>query len=177
MSKIYLGLGTNIGDTEKNLEQALLCLSENITILKKSSVYETEPVGFKDQPWFLNMVIEAETNLPPNELLLFTQSVERGMKRVKTIVNGPRIIDIDILLYGGERIDAAGLKIPHPRMRERAFVMVPLFEISPELVIFGESMKDIMTYFSGERCSKISPQRRMCTRFERLHLIGQYEKN
>jgi 2-amino-4-hydroxy-6-hydroxymethyldihydropteridine diphosphokinase len=154
MSRVYLGLGTNLGDTEKNLEQALRRLSKNITILKKSSVYETEPVGFKDQPWFLNMVIEAETDLSPSELLGVTQGIERDMKRVKTIVNGPRIIDIDILLYGGERIDAAGLKIPHPRMRERAFVMVPLFEISPELVIFGKSIKDIMTDFSGETVRK-----------------------
>jgi 2-amino-4-hydroxy-6-hydroxymethyldihydropteridine diphosphokinase len=154
MSKIYLGLGTNLGDTEKNLKQALRRLSVNITILKISSVYDTEPVGFKDQPWFLNMVIEAETDMPPNELILFTQGIERGMKRVKTIVNGPRIIDIDILLYGDECIDAAGLTIPHPRMRERAFVMVPLFEISPELVIFGESIKDIMADFSGEKIRK-----------------------
>ncbi|MDR1247025.1 MAG: 2-amino-4-hydroxy-6-hydroxymethyldihydropteridine diphosphokinase [Clostridiales Family XIII bacterium] len=155
MSRIYLGLGTNLGDTESNLEQALYCLSEKITILKKSSLYETEPVGFKDQPWFLNMVVEAETDLSPNGLLRFVQSTEKRMKRVKTIVNGPRIIDIDILLYDDERVDAEGLIIPHPRMTERAFVMVPLREISPGLVISGKSISDIMSGFSGERIRKV----------------------
>jgi 2-amino-4-hydroxy-6-hydroxymethyldihydropteridine diphosphokinase len=154
MSRVYLGLGTNLGDTERNLEQALRYLSEKVTILKKSSLYETEPVGFKDQPWFLNMVAEAETDLSPSELICFTQDTEKRMKRVKTIVNGPRIIDIDILLYDDERVDAEGLTIPHPRMRERAFVMVPLYEISPELVISGKSIAAIMADFSGERIRK-----------------------
>jgi 2-amino-4-hydroxy-6-hydroxymethyldihydropteridine diphosphokinase len=154
MSRVYLGLGTNLGDTENNLDRALRRLSENITILKKSSLYETEPVGFKDQAWFLNMVVEAETNLSPSELLGVTQGIERDMKRVKTVVNGPRIIDIDILLYDDERVDAAGLTIPHLRMQERAFVMVPLLEISPELVISGKSIRDIMADFSGEKIRK-----------------------
>jgi 2-amino-4-hydroxy-6-hydroxymethyldihydropteridine diphosphokinase len=154
MSKIYLGLGTNLGGTESNLEQALQLLSENITILKKSSRYETEPVGFKDQPWFLNMVVEAETGLPPEDLLCFTQGIEKQMKRVKTIVNGPRIIDIDILLYGDESVETENLVIPHPRMTQRAFVMVPLYEISPELIISGKSIKDIMANFSGEKINK-----------------------
>jgi 2-amino-4-hydroxy-6-hydroxymethyldihydropteridine diphosphokinase len=156
MSKIYLGLGTNLGDTESNLEQALNFLSEKITIIKKSSLYETEPVGFKDQPWFLNMVVEAETGLAPEDLLYFTQSIEKQMKRVKTIVNGPRIIDIDILLYGNERVKTENLVIPHPRMTQRAFVMVPLYEISPELIISGKSVKDIMVNFSGEKIRKLS---------------------
>jgi 2-amino-4-hydroxy-6-hydroxymethyldihydropteridine diphosphokinase len=154
MSRVYLGLGTNLGDTESNLDRALRSLSEKITILKKSSLYETEPVGFKDQPWFLNMVAEAETDLSPSGLLGVTQGIERDMKRVRTIINGPRIIDIDILLYGDEHIDAEGLTIPHPRMQERAFVMVPLLEISPGLVISGKSIKEIMADFSGEKIRK-----------------------
>jgi 2-amino-4-hydroxy-6-hydroxymethyldihydropteridine diphosphokinase len=154
MNRGDLGLGPYLGDTASNLDRALRHLSENITILKKSSLYETEPVGFKDQPWFLNMVVEAETDLSPSELLGVTQGIEKDMKRVKTIVNGPRIIDIDILLYNDERVDAEGLTIPHPRMRERAFVMVPLLEISPELVISGKSIKDIMADFSGEKIRK-----------------------
>jgi 2-amino-4-hydroxy-6-hydroxymethyldihydropteridine diphosphokinase len=154
MSKIYLGLGTNLGDKERNLEQALRFLSEKIAILKKSSFYETAPVGFKDQPWFLNAVIEGETRLPPDGLLRFTQGTESRMKRVRTIVNGPRIIDIDILLYGDEEIETENLTIPHPRMLQRAFVMVPLYEISSELTIFGESIKEIMENFSGEAIRK-----------------------
>jgi 2-amino-4-hydroxy-6-hydroxymethyldihydropteridine diphosphokinase len=143
-----------MGDMEANLDRALCLLSERIKILKSSSLYETEPVGFKDQPWFLNMVIEAETDLPPLSLLCVTQGVEREMKRIKTIVNGPRIIDVDILLYNDERIEAEELVIPHPRMLQRAFVMTPLYEISPELVISGQHIKDIMANLSGEKINK-----------------------
>ena len=154
MSKIYLSLGTNIGDKDKNLEQAVQFLSEKVIILKKSSLYETEPVGFNNQPWFLNMVIKGETDLSPGDLLCFTQSIERSMKRIKTIVNGPRIIDIDILLYGNEKIETENLQIPHPRMRNRAFVMVPLYEISPDLIISCKNIKDIMENFRGEKIMK-----------------------
>jgi 2-amino-4-hydroxy-6-hydroxymethyldihydropteridine diphosphokinase len=154
MSKIYLGLGTNLGDRERNLEQALRFLSEEVKILKKSSLYETEPVGFAAQPWFLNAVIEGETRLPPYDLLRFTQGIEIRMKRVKTAVNGPRIIDIDILLYGDEEVETEDLTIPHQRMLQRAFVMVPLYEISSELTIFGKRIKEIMENFSGEAIRK-----------------------
>ena len=154
MSKIYLSLGANLGDKEGNLEHALRLLSGEVAILKKSSLYETEPVGFKDQPWFLNMVVEGDTNLSPENLLSLTQGIEHEMKRVKTIVNGPRIIDIDILLYEDVAIESELLTIPHPRMLERAFVMVPLYEISPELMLSGKSIKDIMEHFSGEEINK-----------------------
>lgn len=154
MSKVYLSLGTNLGDKESNLKHALLLLSEEVKILKTSSLYETEPVGFKDQPWFLNMVFEGDTDLSPSDLLCFTKSIESEMKRIKTIVNGPRIIDIDILLYDDEKIETENLIIPHPRMLERAFAMVPLYEISSDLIIFGKSINDIMKNFNGEKISK-----------------------
>lgn len=154
MSKIYLSLGTNLGDKECNLEQALCLLSKEVTIRKKSSFYETEPVGFQDQPWFLNMVLEGETDLSVRDLLRFTQSIESEMKRIKTIVNGPRIIDVDILLYDDEIIETENLIIPHPRMLERAFVMVPLYEISSDLIIFGKSIEEMMANFSGEIINK-----------------------
>jgi 2-amino-4-hydroxy-6-hydroxymethyldihydropteridine diphosphokinase len=154
MSKVYLSLGANLGDKESNLEHALRLLSGEVAILKKSSLYETEPVGFKDQPWFLNMVVEGDTDLSPEDLLSLTQSIEHEMKRVKTIVNGPRIIDIDILLYEDVAIETELLTIPHPRMLKRAFVMVPLYEISPELMLPGKSIKDIMEHFSGEKINK-----------------------
>jgi 2-amino-4-hydroxy-6-hydroxymethyldihydropteridine diphosphokinase len=154
MSRIYLSLGTNLGKKESNLEQAIRLLSEEIAIRKKSSLYETEPVGFSDQPWFLNMVAEGETDLLPDDLLGFTQSIESRMKRVKTIVNGPRIIDVDILLYDDMKIETERLVIPHPRMLERAFVMVPLYEIAPELMLSGKSLIEIMDHFSGEKIYK-----------------------
>ncbi|OLS01903.1 2-amino-4-hydroxy-6-hydroxymethyldihydropteridine diphosphokinase [Tissierella creatinophila] len=155
MNKVYLGLGSNIGDSKRNIESALLLLSKKVNILNKSSYYETEPVGFKDQPWFLNMVIEGETSLNPRELLDFTQSIERDMKRVKTIVNGPRIIDVDILIYGDIKMESENLIIPHPRMHERAFVMVPMFELAPKLVINNIPIGDIMKNFKGEEIRKV----------------------
>ena len=155
MNKIYLSLGTNLGDKKDNIEHALQLLTAKVKILKISSYYETEPVGFKDQPWFLNIVIEGETNLLPSELLIFTQSIEHEMKRIKTIINGPRIIDVDILLYEDEKIETENLVIPHPRMKERAFVMVPLSEISPEHTIQGEKISDILKNLMGEKIKKV----------------------
>lgn len=154
MSKIYLSLGTNLGNKKENLTYAVQLLSEKINILKTSSFYETEPVGYKDQPWFMNIVVEGITHLSPEDLLVFTQSIEQAMKRVKTIVNGPRIIDVDILLYESVKINTETLIIPHPRMTERAFVMYPLFEISPELLIEGKSLKNMMENFKGEEIKK-----------------------
>ncbi len=155
MSKIYLSLGTNLGNKKENLTYAVQLLSEKINILKTSSFYETEPVGYKDQPWFMNIVVEGTTHLSPEDLLVFTQSIEQAMKRVKTIVNGPRIIDVDILLYESVNINTETLIIPHPRMTERAFVMYPLFEISPDLIIDGKSLKNMMESFKGEEIKRL----------------------
>ena len=154
MNKIYLGLGSNIGDTKKNIETAISMLSKKVNIKDKSSYYETEPVDFKDQPWFLNIVIEGETNLRVEELLNFTQSVESDMKRVKTFLNGPRIIDVDILLYNDVNIASERLTVPHPRMYERAFVMVPLFELSKDLIINDISIEDIIKKLKGKETIK-----------------------
>ncbi len=154
MSRIYLSIGTNLGEKEKNIEHALQLLSNEIKIRKTSSLYETEPVGFKDQPWFLNMVLKGDTDLPPEELLRFTKGIESEMKRVKTIINGPRIIDVDILLYDDEKIETEELTVPHPRMLQRAFVMIPLYEISPELTICSNSIKEMMKDFKGEKVQK-----------------------
>lgn len=155
MSNIYLSLGTNLGDKEDNLERALFLLSEKVTIIKRSSYYETEPVGFQDQPWFLNIVVEGETNLSPQELLIFIKDIERNMKRVKTFVNGPRIIDVDILLYDNIRMETDSLTIPHPRMFSRAFVIVPLSEIAPDLILSGQKLQDILKMLHGEQIRKI----------------------
>lgn len=155
MSKIYLSLGTNLGNKKENLTYAVQLLSEKIDILKTSSFYETEPVGYKDQPWFMNIVVEGTTHLSPEDLLVFTQSIEQAMKRVKTIVNGPRIIDVDILLYESVKLNTETLIIPHPRMTERAFVMYPLFEISPDLIIDGKSLKNMMESFKGEEIKRL----------------------
>lgn len=134
MKTVYLGLGSNVGDREKNLRKAIEQLAApNLRVVRVSSTYETEPIGFAAQHWFLNLVVEAETELFPMQLLSRTIKIERSLGRVRTIKNGPRTIDIDILLYGKTVIHTATLEIPHPRMAERRFVLAPLAELAPDL--------------------------------------------
>ena len=139
MPLAYLGLGSNLGDRRANIERALELLGEEPTIkvIRVSSFYETEPVGYTDQPDFINAVACVETELPPRELLRAIMSVETKMGRVRTIRWGPRVIDIDILMYDDQQVDEEGLQIPHPRMMERKFVLEPLAEIAPDLVLPG----------------------------------------
>ena len=135
----YLGLGGNLGDRLAALTEALALLdaAPGMRRIACSSVYETEPWGVTDQPRFLNLVVGFDTTLLPTELLALCQSVERKVGRTATYRWGPRLIDIDVLLYGNETVSMTtpDLQIPHPRMQERAFVMVPLAEIAPDLVI------------------------------------------
>ena len=130
---IYLSLGSNLGDREANLARATGALSRlGVRVSRCSSIYETEPVDFLSQPWFLNCLIEAETSLAPGELLGKLQSVEQELGRQKGLTRGPRIIDLDILFYGDEAIHEAGIEIPHPRLANRRFVLIPLVELAPE---------------------------------------------
>lgn len=131
---IYLSLGSNLGDRAANLEGAIEALAGiGVRVLRRSSVYETEPVDFLAQPWFLNGVVEAETSLAPRQLLDKLQGIERKLGSRKLVPSGPRIIDLDILFYGAEVIHEVGMEIPHPRLGERNFVLVPLAELAPEL--------------------------------------------
>jgi 2-amino-4-hydroxy-6-hydroxymethyldihydropteridine diphosphokinase len=156
MHKVYFSLGSNIGETRKNLTEALDALKEHVNITAVSSFYETEPVGYKDQNWFLNIAVAGETSLAPYDLLAFTQSIEQGMGRVKLIRFGPRNIDVDILLYDDLSINDEKLTIPHPRMCERAFVVEPLFEIAPDLSIGGKKLADIRAQLKGEEIRKLT---------------------
>lgn len=134
MAEVFLSLGTNIGDRFYNLQMAvskISCLKATI-ILKISSIYETAPIGYQEQDDFYNIVVKLETELPPKELLFAVLAIENEMGRVRTIVNGPRIIDIDILFYENEIYNDSDLILPHQRMMERAFVLVPLSEICEE---------------------------------------------
>jgi 2-amino-4-hydroxy-6-hydroxymethyldihydropteridine diphosphokinase len=134
MTTVYLALGSNIGDRQKNLRQAVRLLSESgIAIAKISSIYETEPVDFLDQAWFLNAVLVAQTNLSASELLSTLRRIESQMGSKKAFAKGPRLIDLDILLYGNDTIATADLQVPHPRMLLRNFVLIPLAEIAPAL--------------------------------------------
>ena len=135
MSKtVYLGLGSNIGDRVGHLRRALDELqSRDLRLVRVSSLYETEPVGLREQAWFLNQVAEFETELFPLQLLQRLQRIERLLGRKRLLLNGPRTIDIDILLYANAVVDATELQVPHPRYRERRFVLEPLTELNPKL--------------------------------------------
>ena len=133
----YLGLGSNLGNREENIGHALAMLAGEVSLEAVSSIYETEPVGYREQPLFLNLVCRIATALSPEELLGLAKDVEAGMGRVASFVNAPRPIDIDIIVYGNVIMETQELTIPHPRLKERAFVLVPLSEIAPDLVIPG----------------------------------------
>lgn len=134
MKTAFLSLGSNLGDRAQNLRRAIeLLASPKLLIQRVSPVYETEPVGLADQPMYLNAAIEIATTLFPKQLLHRAQSVEQQLGRKRTMVNGPRIIDIDILLYAGTVMATEELTIPHPRYRERRFVLAPLVDLSPDL--------------------------------------------
>lgn len=132
---VYLGIGSNLGQREENCLKAIELLGKKgIIIIKRSSLYRTEPWGVREQPDFINMVVEAETELSPDDLLRVIKEIEREMGRVETFRWGPRIIDIDILLYNDMVYEGPELRIPHPLMHEREFVLIPLCEIAPEKI-------------------------------------------
>lgn len=134
MKTVYLGLGSNIGNREENLRDALARLeAPDLRVRRVSSTYETEPYGYTEQRWFLNLVAEVETDLFPMQLLSRIGKIEHALGRVRTVRNGPRTIDIDILFYGRAVMPGAQLEIPHPRLAERRFVLAPLAELAPDL--------------------------------------------
>jgi 2-amino-4-hydroxy-6-hydroxymethyldihydropteridine diphosphokinase len=131
---VYISLGSNVGDRAANLRAAVERLGETGSIQAKSGFYETEPVELRDQPWFLNSVIGLETSLSPIALLKRVLAIEQEMGRIRMRDKGPRSIDIDILLFGNDVVEEQGLKIPHPAMHQRRFVLEPLAEIAPEVL-------------------------------------------
>lgn len=134
MTTAYIGLGSNMGDRKSNLDDALRLLDEadGVRVVKASSYLETEPVGYVEQGLFLNAAAEVETELPPEGLLAVCHEIENRLGRIRTVRWGPRTIDLDILLYGDMVIDSESLKVPHPLMHEREFVLGPLNEIAPD---------------------------------------------
>ena len=131
---MYLSLGSNLGDRENQLREAIRRLdAADVHVLRESSIRETEPHDVRDQPWFLNMVVEAETELFPKQLLARIQRIESEMGRRRVVPKGPRTIDIDILFYGNALVKSAELEIPHPRIPQRRFVLEPLAELAPDL--------------------------------------------
>lgn len=150
MSIAYIGLGSNVGDRIGYVQQAhkLLDDTEGVKVLNTSSLYETEPVGFEDQEWFINACVKIETILSPEELLSQCQRIESQLGRVrypKCPEWGPRAIDLDILIYDDKIVATSALQIPHPRLDQRAFALVPLLELAPDLIhpIFGKTILEI----------------------------------
>lgn len=147
MTWAYVGLGANVGNRRENLDRAveLLAAEPGVRVLAVSSVRETDPVGYEDQPRFLNAACALETELRPRELLERLLAIERALGRERAGPRfGPRTIDLDLLLYGNETLDEPGLTVPHPRLAERLFVLEPLYELAPDLVLpDGRAVRDL----------------------------------
>lgn len=145
LKKVYLSIGSNLGDRAGNLRKAIERLGELGNLVAVSSVYETEPVNFTAQPWFLNLVLALETEMMPMQLLGRLQKIEVDMGRRRMVQKGPRNIDLDILLFGRSIVDTPRLVIPHPAMHERRFVLEPLLEIAPDVrhPVFKRTVREL----------------------------------
>jgi 2-amino-4-hydroxy-6-hydroxymethyldihydropteridine diphosphokinase len=148
MKTAYIGIGSNIGDSQRNCHEAIekIAAIDGCRVMSVSSFYLTEPVGVKTQEWYINGVVSISTAMPVHDLLNALLQVEANMGRVRTVKWGPRIIDLDILLFGQDIIDETDLKIPHPMMHLRKFVMAPLAELAPEIVhpVLGKTMTELL---------------------------------
>jgi len=155
---VFLSLGSNLGNRRVQIERGISALEQTaLTRVARSSFYETEPVDLEEQPWFANQVVRGATRLSPLELLAECQRIERALGRTPTVRFGPRILDIDILLYGRLIMEQEGLVIPHPRMRERRFVLIPLLEIAPELTDPRDEEKYAKTLERLDEGKKVLP--------------------
>lgn len=163
MHTIYLALGANLGDRRRNLSAALQQLRDIMDISAVSSIYETEPVGYIDQPNFFNMVCSGKTGLSVQDFLLHAKAIEASLGRQVTFRNGPRPIDIDILFYDDLNITQSDISVPHPRMAERAFVLVPLAEIAPDKIDprSGQTVMELLNSVSRDGVTNIAPNLRI----------------
>ncbi|AGA90246.1 2-amino-4-hydroxy-6-hydroxymethyldihydropteridine pyrophosphokinase [Thioflavicoccus mobilis 8321] len=157
MATVYLSLGTNLGDRARNLECAIACLTEVLDALVLSPVYETDPWGFNDQPDFYNLCLRGETMLEARALLYLLKGIERAIGRGKGTVWGPRLIDIDLLFYDDLVIDEPTLTVPHPHIRGRPFVLIPLLEVAEDLEhpVLGHSIRGLAAEVDAARVRRL----------------------
>ena len=160
MSTVYIALGSNLGNRAQNLRDAITLLSPKVVVEELSPIYETEPHYITSQPSFYNAVLRAKTDLSPEDMLIFLKGVEEKVGRTATFRNGPRVIDLDIILYDDMHADSPTLSIPHPRMHERTFVLTPLADIAPELMhpILNLSIRDLLRRLPVSRIVRTSIQ-------------------
>jgi 2-amino-4-hydroxy-6-hydroxymethyldihydropteridine diphosphokinase len=162
MSRAYLALGGNVGDSRAILDRAvaMLCDGPDVSLLARSSDYRTAPWGVTDQAPFINLCIAVETSLAPHPLLARAHEVERALGRDRTREQrwGPRSADIDIITYDGVSLNDKDLIVPHPRLFERAFVLIPLAEIAPDLIVAGTRIADAATRFKDDKIEKLPPR-------------------
>jgi 2-amino-4-hydroxy-6-hydroxymethyldihydropteridine diphosphokinase len=160
MKTAYLSLGSNLGDRGAHLREAIDRLNQaQARVTRVSPVYETEPMDLKDQGWFLNLAAEVETELFPMQLLARISRIEYEMGRRRTVLKGPRVIDIDILLYARTVVQSPKLEIPHPRMTERRFVLAPLADLAPEArhPVTRRSVREMLADIQGQQIRKLGP--------------------
>ncbi len=155
--KYIIGIGTNIGDRKINIEKAIDAFNSvpKTAVLRRSSLYETEPVGYAEQQNFYNACFEIESELEPNEILGVCLGIEAGFGRVREIKNGPRILDLDVILAENEKIETANLTVPHPRYNERRFVMIPLLELFPDGVAYGIKFSHHLLGIKGQAIKEL----------------------
>ncbi len=160
MHTVFLALGSNLGDRAANLRAAIEAVKPEVQIINCSAVYETPPWGYTDQPKFLNQVVEGETSLSPEELLEHIKEIEVRLGRQETFQFGPRIIDLDIIFFDDQVIDSPPLIIPHPRMAERGFVLIPLADLAPQFQhpILGDSVSDLLSKVDQAGVVMFSPK-------------------
>jgi 2-amino-4-hydroxy-6-hydroxymethyldihydropteridine diphosphokinase len=158
MTAVYVGMGANLGEPRAQLLSAWEALGRipDTQVIARSSLYRSAPIGYADQPAFLNCVARLETALPAQSLLAQLQQIERGLGRARSFPNAPRTIDLDLLLYGTETLDTPNLTLPHPRMHERAFVLVPLLELEPGATIPGRGKAaELLRKCAGQSIERI----------------------